>query len=1337
MDTSTKSTAQTISYASKATTGLDAPPPWRGCIDRLEDGVIGGWAMICKKGEIDALLEISVLGVDLGVFRTNEHRPDVASEFDKNGFGFRYDLRSALEPKREEIEEKLKAIKRSSLKISELLRIKFSESEYLLPMSGRLSSKSMTIAQISQLMQGNRKNQPDQADSKEKPAAKAPPREYKVRLERLSETSFSGWAVNTASKDEIFELELFVNGAWFCKLRNDGTRDDLKRADLSNGLGGIVQALPIGLLENGEATIGLRLPDGTQIDQKFSVSISSAPVAAPTPRLASRVSVIVPIYNAVEDTQVCIERLIAHTTTDCRVILINDASPDAAVAKLLKRYAQVPNFKILTNKENMGFTRTVNRGIVEAGTDDVVFLNSDARVTSRWLEGLRSAVASDPLIGTATPLSDRAGAFSAPRIGNNNRLPFGVEEDEHAIAVRRHSLRLYPTVPTGNGFCMYVRRPCLDEVGLLDEKAFPRGYGEENDFCMRARALGWRNIIDDATYVFHERSKSFGEQKTDLMAAGRKAVDARHPDYSYSIKVFGESGQIALARYRVGQARTMLERGQVLLPRILFVASTVTGGTPQTNRDLMSSLSDTWEPWLLRCNSRVMSLSRVTKRSLDVVETHSLQEPVSPTSHRSFEYDRVLAGWLAKYDFDLVHIRQLVWHSLSLPRLAKEAGAAVINSFHDFYTISPSVKLLDEDNIFCGAQPPEGKSYGRSELWPVNSMPDLNADWIRVWQNQFADALKYCDAYVTTSPSARSMILDTLPPEAAERFAVIPHGRDFSDMRQNIRWPNAEDTVRILVPGNISIAKGRKLIEDLLDRDQTDRRLEFHILGDHDFPGPRRGLHFHGKYVREEFNNHVSRIAPHVGAVFSIWDETYCHTLTEMWAAGLPVIGLDYPTVAGRIRASNGGWVYSESDVDKLYADIARDMKDGDGFMERLRAVIEWQSGEGRSNTTRVMASKYHALYHEVAKDRLRLRTPEMRLPNVHKAGQSRVAVVCPADAAQESAPGSTHIRVWARTQNHANRKVTFVRMSPKELLAAVRCGDIDKAIVQRNAIPGPIWQSLKSFVEAGKLRYALDIDDDLLSVPADKDPDGSYALYAPVLTDILAHATLVIASTEVLARRLKDKSKQIKVLPNLLSGAIWRGRLPRRRNENIVRGLYMGNRSHDADFAMVKSSFDAMARSTPNLRLRLVGALQEPLSNVPDWLEVVDIPLAARGYPAFVGWLRDQCDELDFGIAPLVKGQFNECKSYLKILDYAGLGLPVLASNHPVYTPLAGNDHVTLVDNTAAAWETALKGMLRAGKPSEARRAAIRDWISANHQLESTLEQYDDLLLESLGGAA
>src|SRR5690606_31881318 len=112
----------------------------------------------------------------------------------------------------------------------------------------------------------------------------------------------------------------------------------------------------------------------------------------------------------------------------------------------------------------------------------------------------------------------------------------------------------YPKVPTGNGFCMYVRRDCLNEVGLLDADAFPRGYGEENDFCMRAGRAGWTHVIDDATLIYNVRSASFGESKIELMERGRAVIDERYPEYSSAIGVFGSDGAIETVRSRVRRA---------------------------------------------------------------------------------------------------------------------------------------------------------------------------------------------------------------------------------------------------------------------------------------------------------------------------------------------------------------------------------------------------------------------------------------------------------------------------------------------------------------------------------------------------------------------------------------------------------------------------------------------------------------------------------------------------------------------------------------------------------------------------------------------------------------
>lgn len=761
---------------------------------------------------------------------------------------------------------------------------------------------------------------------------------YEGKLEGFNNGILKGWAVNKNNPGEVFGLSVFVDGVFFNNIQNDQVRNDLRQKNKSLVRGGINFGFPQQFLDNSEKEIRITYPNGEVFyqdihkgcDYNNPEDIVLIPVNEP-------LCIIVPVYNAADDVKICIERLGKYTPRGVEVMFINDASTDSNIERILKLAEEQYGFTVFHNEKNLGFTKTVNRGIKLANDKDVILLNSDARVTPRWVEGFRRALATDSKIATVTAMSDRAGAFSAPNIGNDNN--FGdIKEEDYAIAFRRRSRGLYPTVPTGNGFCMYIRRQCINEIGILDEQAFPRGYGEENDFCMRARNAGWRNIIDDRTYVFHDRSKSFGSQKTDLINKGRAIIDERYPDYKKAISIFRDSPLINLARFSARQAVNDCQK--TVLPRGLFVISTLTGGTPQTNRDLMNSLFDRIEGWLLHCDRKIISLYKVSRGQDDqLIKQHILQEQVDPLTHYCAEYDRVILNWLYQFDFEFVHIRHLAWHSLSLPRLAKEAGAKVINSFHDFYTVCPTVKLLDGDNVFCGGVCTKGRQC-KPDLWGVDSLPPLQDAWVHQWRAKFKKALSYCDVFITTHKSARQTIIEHLDiPE--DKFFVIPHGRDFNQYHQLAEPYNKGDVLKILVPGNISVPKGSRIIEELLKLD-VKGKLHFHILGRSNIKFKHPRLTFHGEYKRDDFAEHVKAIRPHIGAVFSIWNETWCHTLTELWSVGLPVLVTDFDTLADRVRSHGGGWVLKNNK--SYYDQILELTSDAASIQEEKICVLKCQN---------------------------------------------------------------------------------------------------------------------------------------------------------------------------------------------------------------------------------------------------------------------------------------------------------------------------------------------------------------------------------------------------------
>src|SRR6185295_13972018 len=162
---------------------------------------------------------------------------------------------------------------------------------------------------------------------------------------------------------------------------------------------------------------------------------------------------------------------------------------------------------------------------------DVVLLNSDTRVTARWLGKLQEAAYSAPEIATVTPFSNSATICSLPRFLETNALPAGWDADAFGRLVESRSRHAWPRLPTGVGVCLYIKRKALEQVGLFDSKSFGQGYGEESEWCMRALKAGYAHVLDDATFIFHEGQRSFGASSGERVANAHRATARLHPEY--------------------------------------------------------------------------------------------------------------------------------------------------------------------------------------------------------------------------------------------------------------------------------------------------------------------------------------------------------------------------------------------------------------------------------------------------------------------------------------------------------------------------------------------------------------------------------------------------------------------------------------------------------------------------------------------------------------------------------------------------------------------------------------------------------------------------------------
>jgi GT2 family glycosyltransferase len=246
-------------------------------------------------------------------------------------------------------------------------------------------------------------------------------------------------------------------------------------------------------------------------------------------------AVVVPIYNAPLETRRCLAALAKTKSKDsAAVIVIDDASTDPRVAPVL---AQLPReWVVLRNHKNMGFVATANLGMALAGRADVVLLNSDTQVSTGWLDAMLLCAQSDPRIASVTPLTNHGEIASVPVFCQPN--PWPEDPDQWARAALESGPADYPDIPTGVGFCMYMRRTAIDELGGFDEIAFGRGYGEENDWCCRATKAGWRHVLCDHAFVAHQGGASFSPLGLLPGGSAMETLLGRYPHYADLVETF-------------------------------------------------------------------------------------------------------------------------------------------------------------------------------------------------------------------------------------------------------------------------------------------------------------------------------------------------------------------------------------------------------------------------------------------------------------------------------------------------------------------------------------------------------------------------------------------------------------------------------------------------------------------------------------------------------------------------------------------------------------------------------------------------------------------------------
>ncbi|TXL69892.1 glycosyltransferase family 2 protein [Vineibacter terrae] len=314
--------------------------------------------------------------------------------------------------------------------------------------------------------------------------------------------------------------------------------------------------------ERDAATRRLQQPArgaGSERDSSDPV-VAAAPEPARRPaakaRGRRRVAVIVPVYDDFTATELCFRTLLANPGDRYkrRIIAIDDVTPDPRIAALLDELAQRGQIELVRNPDNGGFAMSVNRGLEKLGPDeDVLLLNADTIAPPDLCARMARVAYMQDDIGTVTPLSNNGEYTSMPvRFRENPLPPPDVLVELDRLAASQDAADPVD-LPNGVGFCLYVKRAVLETIGPLSA-AFGRGYYEDVEFCLRARAAGFRHVCAPGIFVGHAGSRSFKDEKRSLVVANLPLLARLYPGYREQSAGFVRQDPLRAAIARLEQA---------------------------------------------------------------------------------------------------------------------------------------------------------------------------------------------------------------------------------------------------------------------------------------------------------------------------------------------------------------------------------------------------------------------------------------------------------------------------------------------------------------------------------------------------------------------------------------------------------------------------------------------------------------------------------------------------------------------------------------------------------------------------------------------------------------
>ena len=808
------------------------------------------------------------------------------------------------------------------------------------------------------------------------------------------------------------------------------------------------------------------------------------------------------------------------------------------------------------------------------------------------------------------------------------------------------------------------------------------GYGEENDFCIRAGDAGFELAIADDTYVYHAKSKSFGHQKRqELCEQGEVAIKRKHGEDKFKrlVGLLKEGSYLDKCRKNIAQAISCADNYKyfdILSVEVLFLLPI--GGEGGGIHSIVQEVSAMRRLGVsARVAIRVQNREEFYRNYQDVTDYLNLFEVYNNFDEliKCCGNYNVILGTL----YSTIEMLKKIYtyhpnilcgyYAQDYEPLFFEPNSTEYKIAYDSYNLIPDILIF-------------AKTY-----WIANKIKTIHGvDVKKVFPSLDHEVYKPVHKVINDTINIVAMIRPLTPRRGAER------------------------TMRVLAR---------------LDQAMPDK-FSFHIFGcnenDESFLKLQRDFTFKNYGVLKRAG--VAAILSKADVFIDLSDfQAFGRTALESMASGcVPIVPI------------HGGT--DEFAVDEINS-LVVDPYDEEECYTRIKSLLCDKSKIRRLRAEGLLSASLFST-HKAALSELILFYNELIRRDLHLSLKRQARILLMPQLMSNGRPaGSGYVRLIDPYTN-ANLENYRINWSNSKDLPMPGIADVvfiqrDMGGINLNDIIG--WMSLWK-ASGGKIIYEIDdnlMDRDAIKLRTYRTDQQTQELVDRVKT-LASMADLVTVSMPALINIMKPLCSNIKLVPNYLDENKWFLNKKRliapddyiRREGDPIRIGYIGTPTHDQDLEIVKEAILMLEKEFGKaIEVEVIGAFDRIK---PMFGKKVGLPKITE-YPNFVEWLVKRV-HWDIGIIPLKDDNFNKSKSFLKFLEYSALNIAIVCSDVETYSYVARHGENCLVtSNETTAWYQSIKKLIEDSVlRNDLSKRAHTDLVT-KYTIQGNKEIYEDLL--------